>query len=272
MKFLKYLGIYLLGLITIPIITFFYFQIFDSDSEGELHSGVTIPEVENMKNNEYTIPEGQAWILGSTGDIVSFLNKAYGDSSKFVGIDFSQFELQDEIYYKNVMGRSLYATSILDNEDRNDYLLYLSKYKPPAKCRPFNRPNETHTYKLSVELKGESLKLPNFEFGNLNYSNPGCFNARTDKITLENFVEIVDGTSEIPFIAKVRSKGKENNTFKFKLVLKDKNNKLVARYPETGDFVSHTLVNLATSITIEKKLKLKGQGSEDNEEEITINN
>nr|WP_298926544.1 hypothetical protein [uncultured Allomuricauda sp.] len=267
-KKIKNILFFLLGLISFPILTSVYLEIFPKPtvSEGDFYNRILMsPTIMNLeKAREYKFEGNGALIISDSLDFLKYDSFPFNASKQeFIGLDLRNFDSNDRDYYSSLFNSSFAFSGAVTESDRIDYLEYIRKFKPRGKCVSPNNSLSENQYILDVEIKGEKLLLPSFEFGDHNYTNPGCFKENASGYTLNNVVSIDNLNLKIPFKVQIISDGKENNSYKFKLELKTKNGKSLYKYPKTKEFSEGKIENLATTISIEKAFSLKS-----NEEEL----
>lgn len=252
-KKLRSLGYYLLGLATFPII-FLILNIFQKeeiiDSSG--YEGILFQHP-GASYKQYKFDGKTAFILDDSLDIK---NLQFGTEKDFIGVDLTEFSVPDRSYYSNILDYSVSLKANLTETDKLDYIEYLKLFKRRGKCTPKSPVIPKNQYVLDVVLKGEKLLLKTFEFGDYNYSNPGCFIEQSKGFSMENLIEITNTQKKVPFKVKIISDGKEKNSYEFKMTLKDYSGKVVYKYPKATEFEKGEIKNLSSKIYIENEVDL----------------
>lgn len=277
---------YVLGLITLPLILAI-FIFFDSNSSQQVGIDEKIDlEIKDYRwrdnTSTYTIEGDSSLIIRDTQDInevIASLNIYKSDSinnnsvavgsasqinlekysinnKRFVGIDLNGFEKSQQNFLKNVMVSTPAFTAISSEIDQNAYLALFRDFKPSGKCKKPSSGIEDNEYILETEIRGEKLIVDSFEFANLNYSNPGCFAKSSTGFKMTNVVPVKELKSGIPFKLRLITNGKENNSFKLKLLLKTKNGKTLIKYPVKKEYVEGTITTLYGGEIITERFKI----------------
>ncbi|PCJ94766.1 MAG: hypothetical protein COA50_10245 [Flavobacteriaceae bacterium] len=263
-KIYKRIGFYLLGLITIPIILF-VFNFFEDEPNLFISSKKQIQSewVETLSENGFNpklIDSGEfnSYVFPLATDSMSlFMKSDISVWGKVVAYDFSLSpEIKGESY-QSIISSSLGNVENYDSIQIQEYLEYIKAFVPRAKCDPIEEGEKKNKYKLFVELKGKNLYFDKFEFNNLNYTNPRCFDTEEDKFNLANWIDLPEGVTEIPYRVYFTAT-RRNTAYEYKLLIKDLNDSIIGQMPKEKDkYIKGQLRLLSHEVDTIGVLKLK---------------